>query len=465
MKTLHLAPMLTVGRLRSRAGDAWLDVLAVASFALSTAMTLTVAGGVWMFYTWANDPSERLLKTFARLDLHPSATEAYLVFALFAVVLLAFPVFSLGSSAARLGAQGRSERLASLRLVGATSGQVILIALVETVIQWVIGAAIGVILYVVTLPLWSHAHFLTVAIDPAEMLVPAWMLAIVLAVLLTIAVISTLVGLQKVRISPLGVAKRHTPKALRMWRLFVLAGAIVLFCTFAIFPTADFNNQGRLVVIALLSVTIIAIAIAAPFIIQLLAAPFTLSHFPSVVLAARRIMDDPRAVWRAVGALSILCFIGGFTSVMDFATVSTTKQEIPPEVILFTHDVPLGVTITLGIGFAVSALSTLMNQASGVFDRLTQTQALDRMGFPRHLFTLVRLFQSFAPLVVTSILFAALGRGLSLASTGGRSAATDDTLVRLLMIGGIGLGMSLVALLICTPLERHVLAALGRAND
>ena len=197
----------------------------------------------------------------------------------------------------------------------------------------------------------------------------------------------------------------------------------------------------------------------------LLAAPFTLSHFPSVVLAARRIMDDPRAVWRAVGALSILCFIGGFTSVMDFATVSTTKQEIPPEVILFTHDVPLGVTITLGIGFAVSALSTLMNQASGVFDRLTQTQALDRMGFPRHLFTLVRLFQSFAPLVVTSILFAALGRGLSLASTGGRSAATDDTLVRLLMIGGIGLGMSLVALLICTPLERHVLAALGRAND
>lgn len=297
------------------------------------------------------------------------------------------------------------------------------------------------------------------------MLVPAWMLAIVLAVLLTIAVISTLVGLQKVRISPLGVAKRHTPKALRMWRLFVLAGAIVLFCTFAIFPTADFNNQGMLVVIALLSVTIIAIAIAAPFIIQLLAAPFTLSHFPSVVLAARRIMDDPRAVWRAVGALSILCFIGGFTSVMDFATVSTTKQEISPEVILFTHDVPLGVTITLGIGFAVSALSTLMNQASGVFDRLTQTQALDRMGFPRHLFTLVRLFQSFAPLVVTSILFAALGRGLSLASTGGRSAATDDTLVRLLMIGGIGLGMSLVALLICTPLERHVLAALGRAND
>ena len=44
--TTRLAPRLAVARIKMRSGAAWLDVLAVVSFALSTLIALTVAGAV-----------------------------------------------------------------------------------------------------------------------------------------------------------------------------------------------------------------------------------------------------------------------------------------------------------------------------------------------------------------------------------------------------------------------------------
>ncbi|MDK8238746.1 hypothetical protein QP747_11570, partial [Actinomyces urogenitalis] len=67
--------------------------------------------------------------------------EMYLGLALFAGALLVIPISSLASGAARLGTQDRSQRLASLRLVGTTRSQTIAISLCETVVQWLLGTA------------------------------------------------------------------------------------------------------------------------------------------------------------------------------------------------------------------------------------------------------------------------------------------------------------------------------------
>ncbi|MDY5131738.1 ABC transporter permease, partial [Actinotignum timonense] len=132
-------------------------------------------------------------------------TEMYLGLALFAGALLVIPISSLASGAARLGTQDRSQRLASLRLVGTTRSQTIAISLCETVVQWLLGTALGTVLYLVTLPGWRALSFLGLPINPAQMLLPVPFIAAVIALLFVVTLVSALGGLMRVSISPLGV--------------------------------------------------------------------------------------------------------------------------------------------------------------------------------------------------------------------------------------------------------------------
>ena len=226
--TTRLAPRLAVARIKMRSGAAWLDVLAVVSFALSTLIALTVAGGIWMFKTLNEERPAKILQAIGEDRADTMLT--YYVLSVVAGALLVIPIFALGSSAARLGAQARARRLATLRLIGVTGSQTVRMALIETAAQWLIGAVAGVVLYYATLPAWSNASFFKVSIDTSLMMLPIAAMLGLLAVLLFIAMASTVVGLQKVRISPLGVTRRETPKALKMWRLavFVAARAVVV---------------------------------------------------------------------------------------------------------------------------------------------------------------------------------------------------------------------------------------------
>ena len=140
-QALRLAPQLTAARLRLRRGDAWLDVLAVLSFALSTVMALTMTGGIWMFSQWNAHPTAHHAALGDEIGWGNDGRylALYLSLAFAAGALLVIPIFSLGASAARLGARGRSERLSSLRLIGVTGGQTVAISLVETMVQWTLG--------------------------------------------------------------------------------------------------------------------------------------------------------------------------------------------------------------------------------------------------------------------------------------------------------------------------------------
>ncbi|AWE41540.1 hypothetical protein DDD63_00725 [Actinobaculum sp. 313] len=202
------------------------------------------------------------------------------------------------------------------------------------------------------------------------------------------------------------------------------------------------------------SVMIGSVYVVGPWVLQLLARPATKTRSASTLLAMRRILDDPRAAWRAVGALALLSFIAGFVSVIG--------ESSGPDDWFFT-DVVTGVYITIGFGFAVTALSTLMNQSSSVFDRAPETHALAQTGFPTRMFGMTRFNQVVRPLflatVVTGVLGVALG---SLAATEGVEPAG---IIRLAIVTLAGIGLTLLALAACEPLERHVLAAQRRRND
>ncbi|MDO4887305.1 MAG: hypothetical protein Q3979_01155 [Actinomycetaceae bacterium] len=461
---LKLAPHLTAARLKSRAGDAWLDVLAVLSFALSAFMALTVAGGIQMFQRRYENPTPEMLEVFsepvpgeARAQL-----QVYFTLALVAGALLVVPIFSLGASAARLGAKGRAKRLASLRLVGVTPAQTVGISLVETAVQWVIGASIGTILYLVTLPAWGQVSFMSIQIEAANMRLSFLALTGLLVALLFIALLSTAAGLNRVRISPLGVARHEASPALKRWRLFVFIAAIVAFWIYTATAsqsqsTADYATQ--LIATAIfIAIIIFAFSVVGPWSLQLLARPAVRTRSVPRLLAARRIVDDPKAAWRTVSALSLLCLIAGFV-----ATVSDSGTD--PDSAIFMRDIRTGVTITLVFGFTVAALSTLMNQSSMVFERAEQTLALSHVGFPRKVFNRTRLFQTIGPLALVTTTSAALGLTLAYLASAGESSLSTSELTRLVLTVLAGSALSLVSLLACQPLEGYVLASQQRKND
>ena len=449
---LKLAPALTAARLKSRKGDAWLDVLAVVSFAISALMALTVAGGIWMFRGWSLHPTASMLAT---AHGERSYLDLYLSLGIFAAALLVIPIFSLGTSATRLGAQARARRLASLRLVGVTSGQTVAMTIVETLVQWIIGTGAGVALYFATLPAWRGVEFLKTPIAPSQMVLPAYLLFLVLAALLLITVIATTAGLQRVRISPLGVTRHETSPALKYWRPIAFIAAIAAFWAWSTTNPSTTDANTYLSMALFLGAVIGGISLMAPWVLQNLARLLTRTRSVPRLLAARRIIDNPKAAWRQVSALALLCLIAGYVASIPEVNADGPRADI--------QDVSTGTFITIGFGFAVAALSTLMNQASGVFDRARQTQALTQVGFPRRVFGLTRVYQIIGPLLLTTVSFAFLGRRLALLMAA--DDVSDAGLRRLAFALTAGIVLSLLALLACEPLESHVLASQRRRND
>ncbi|MFT3943985.1 MAG: hypothetical protein QM705_09220 [Ancrocorticia sp.] len=459
-EALQLAPTLTAARLRARTGDAWLDLLAVLSFALSTLMALTVAGGIWMFSKWLNDPSlttpalaEASVQETAEYTL--SFLDLYFSMALAAGALLVIPIFSLGASAARLGARGRAQRLSSLRLVGVTGGQTVAMSVVETLVQWVMGTAVGVVAYYATLPLWRQVYFFNQPINTSLMRLPLGLLFGVLALLLVVSLLSTAIGLQRVRISPLGVARREANPALKRWRPLAFLAAIIAFTAWTRMEHS-FLDAGTYSVLAIMLLVMVgAISLVGPWMLQLLALPATRTRSVSQLLAMRRILDDPRSAWRTVNAIALLSFIAGF--------LAPIPMEMDQSEMIFMQDIGTGVLITLSFGFSVAALSTLMNQSSTVFDRAQQTYALSQLGFPRRVFGMTRFIQIMAPLFLATIISAGLGLGLGLLASA--LSMSTSGIIRLGLILLLGIGLSGAALAACEPLERHILATKRRQND
>ena len=259
----------------------------------------------------------------------------------------------------------------------------------------------------------------------------------------------------------LGVARRETPRALRAWRLAVFAVAGIMYVLVANARGGSTPIVQIVMMAGVLLVFLFALSVAASFIVQALAYPLVRSRHASLLMAARRILNDPRAVWRSVSTLALLCFIGGYTSTLPERTGSDSVA-----IRLVSADIGTGVMVTLGFGFAVVALSSLTNHASLVFESAQQTQSLRFLGFPTAVFTRIRILQTFIPLVVTTALTTALGVGMSLMTNYSWGARMDSAaFTKLGIITVLGLAMCLASILVVTPLETRVVLARGRAND
>jgi hypothetical protein len=233
-----------------------------------------------------------------------------------------FPILILIGTATRLAAARREERFAGLRLAGATTGQISVLAAVDAAVAALAGSVLGIGLFAVLQP-WLARSAITSSRYFAAEVTPA--LAGYLAVLIAVpaaAALVALASLRRVRISPLGVARKVTPRRPSAWRVLPLLAGLVLFAVgMALTNTRSIGATafpGLLLVMA-------GLVTGGPW-LTAQAARLTARLLPGAapLLAGRRLADNPKGAFRSVRGLVLAVFLGTTVALLLPAANATT---------------------------------------------------------------------------------------------------------------------------------------------
>ncbi len=231
---------------------------------------------------------------------------------LLSVVALAMlaPVLIFIATATRLSAARREQRFAAMRLVGATRRQVSRLAAAESTVAGVAGVAAGFgIFFGLRIPV-AGIPFIGQPFFPAELsLSPPDILAVAIGVPVAAAVAARL-ALRRVRLSPLGVARRATPPPPRAWRILPLLAGFAELGFFTVHGKPASPSGQDLAFVPGFALIIVGLVLAGPWLTMATARVMARrTSRPGTLIAARRLADDPRGAFRAISGLVLALFI------------------------------------------------------------------------------------------------------------------------------------------------------------
>jgi FtsX-like permease family protein len=228
---------------------------------------------------------------------------------------LLFPVLIFIGGSTRLSAARREQRFAAMRLVGATPRQISVISTVESMLAAVIGVAAGFGVFYALRPAIATIPFTGDPFFPTDLApsVPD-ILFVVLGIPLG-AALAARIALRRVRISPLGVSWRVTPRQPRVWRLIPLLVGMAELGYFAYVRDigAGTHTDPTLEAVLFLAGVLLVMAglvIAGPW-LTMLASRLAVrrANRPATLIAARRLADNPQTAFRAISGLVLAIFV------------------------------------------------------------------------------------------------------------------------------------------------------------
>jgi predicted lysophospholipase L1 biosynthesis ABC-type transport system permease subunit len=251
-----------------------------------------------------------------------------LMFAIGAAGLL-FAIMTLINAATRLSAARREEKFAALRLFGATPRQVNQLAAIDATLGALVGALAGIGIFFLLRPvlIWLVSDF--VAFFPEDLTPGLPGVLVVLIGTPIAAAVAALLSLRKVRISPLGVARRTAPKPPRARRIIpLLAGLLVIgLMWYANHNVTDTLDRGRLLPYFFIGFVCILIGIvsAGPWLTMVITRLLAKrARSAPVLMALRRLADNPTTAFRPVSVLVIAAFLCGMLAM--FAPLVTRNM-------------------------------------------------------------------------------------------------------------------------------------------
>lgn len=335
--TAEPAPMAAgtvfwLARRLARSGGASRAALVAGGAAIST-LTLLVAAGV---------PATR--------SYVMSRTENELLLA--SVTALVVPVIALLAAVARLSAGIRDRRLASLRVLGLTAAATRLVAAVEAALLAALGVVAGSGLFVALQPVIEHIdsdgdHWLRgQTLRPGPL---GWPLATV--GVLAVSLVVALLPARQVTRDPLATRRQAATARPRIVRLVPLAlGVAVVAFAVATGRRGDIAPStpwlwtffGGTVLAAL------GLPVAIPVLVRLLADLLVrVRRAPAVVLAGRRMQQQPAVTTRLIATLAVTVFvIAGAECVLG--AIAGTPQAVRAHLALTTgpQSAEIGVSAT-----------------------------------------------------------------------------------------------------------------------
>lgn len=377
----HVLRML----LRPGNGDRSVVVLPVVAFGVVTTLVLTVVGGAQSFWTWSDEMAP-----------------IYQALAAIALVLLVVPLASLGGAAARLSARRRDERLSTLRLLGVSPAGVTTATVTESVLLAGGGALLGLLGSLALSPLIALIPFRGEPLGLDGVLLPPWTVAAVMLGVLALAAVSAMIGLRQVVVSPLGVRMRTTVSKVHWVRAVIAAGVLAIaFALISVFPGMAGFVATVVVLSGLFAGALAVLDLVGPWVLGVTASgQLRRAERPDRLLAARLVLDSPKAAWRQIGGIAMASFIAVFAgtgvSLLNVMGASDADATL-------ATDMRTGLIITLIGSFLMVAASVGVNQASDVLDRRELHRSLHHLGMPLDTVDRARRRAVMSPLLMTAL--------------------------------------------------------------
>lgn len=256
---------------------------------------------------------------------HDYAAQAYRIVAAVGALAILAPVLLLIAIVTDLGAAQRAERLATLRLIGATPGRVARLAAAETAATSALGAVAGIVLYLALIPAAAR-----LTIGSSRFFARDLLTSPLVMILTAVGVVggATAVSWWRTRradVGPLGASRERRERAPRPVRLLpLLLGLAGL--------TAVRLAGGRLSTTALVTLligsflsTMLGLLWAGPLLTCWAArAARRRARTAAQVMGLGRLVQHPRAAFRAVGGMVVALY-----AVTLFAVAITAAAGVP----------------------------------------------------------------------------------------------------------------------------------------
>jgi hypothetical protein len=297
------------------------------------------------------------------------------------VLLVTLAPLTLLRQVLRLGTAAREQRLAGLRLAGATPADVRRLAGVEVGLPACAGALAGYVLFLGLRGLlggvpYDEAVFgrygsFTVELRLIPTTVsPSWWHVVLVA--LTVGLAGALAGVaaaRRVHVTPLGVSRRRPGSPPRPWvalALFVLGLASL---SYSVNTGSSVNStlNGIATVVLVVSSLLMLTPWLAHTAGRVVVARATTAH---VLLAGRRLVTDPRPAGRAGAAIGVIGLVSGFGSVILTELPSTSGMGRGFDGVDPFYTVPSAlVALVLVLSLALIVFSLAVHGAETLMDR------------------------------------------------------------------------------------------------
>lgn len=234
---------------------------------------------------------------------------------LLAVLAVLVPVGSLVAVSVRLSATRRDHRNATLRLVGASPGQVRLVLMVEAFGAAVVGTALGLSMFALARRLTSTVSVGTLDYYTRDLRLSAGQNALILAFVVAVAGAVTAVVSHRLALRPLTIRRQSRPLALSWTRaLWMVAGTLLLLAEAGMARAGAPDGALYSVLVVGLGALVVGVVRWTPWVIRVVASGR--GWTPAGSVAAARLRFNPTVGYRVVVGLALGAFAFGYVQVV-----------------------------------------------------------------------------------------------------------------------------------------------------